>query len=120
MVDRQAKSQVVVSASTQAPGEAATGDADSGLAHFLCLNNLKVCDRCGNAAVPEAHRDAWSSFKPKSPSFLRGNVKPKPSCVALVNRERRAQCRPPVNPKRAYRLMAAAKLLLHGDDHQSD
>ena len=27
---------------------------------------------------------------------------------ALVNRERRAQCRPLVNPKRAYRVMAEA------------
>jgi len=31
---------------------------------------------------------------------------------ALVNRERRAQGRPHVNPKRAYRVMAEAKLLL--------
>jgi transposase InsO family protein len=31
---------------------------------------------------------------------------------ALVNRERRAQGRPQVNPKRAYRVMAEAKLLL--------
>jgi transposase InsO family protein len=31
---------------------------------------------------------------------------------ALVNRERRVQCRPLVNPKRAYRVMAEAKLLL--------
>ncbi len=31
---------------------------------------------------------------------------------ALVNRERRLHDRPPVNPKRAYRVMAEAKLLL--------
>ena len=31
---------------------------------------------------------------------------------ALVNRERRVQSRPLVNPKRTYRVMAEAKLLL--------